>query len=195
MATVSKAQILSVDKNICQGDVFRDVRYIYIDSEDNEGVEVVEFTFPMAIIVSQACDVNSMGQMISEKRGFATKFMPSILMCPIYDVEVARKTAHLNVAFEELELNKLDDKNKVLFNSGDFNVVKSDWHYRYHLLTVQISNNTALENALIDFKHYFTVPASYLMKVRENRLFHIEDLFAEQITLKFSTFLSRVAIP
>lgn len=195
MATVSKAQIITVDTNICQGDVFRDVRYIYIDSEDNDGVEVVEFKFPMAIIISQACDVNSMGEMISDQSGRATKFMPSILMCPIYDVNVAKKTNHLNEAFTELEITKLDSQKDVLFNSGEFNLARNDWHYRYHALTVEIAGNNALENAMIDFKHYFTVPASYLMKIRKNRLFHLEDLFAEQITLKFSTYLSRVAIP
>ena len=55
--------------------------------------------------------------------------------------------------------------------------------------------NTILDNALIDFKHYFTVPASYLMKNRNKRAFHLEDIYAEQITLKFATYLSRVAIP
>lgn len=195
MATVSKANKIPVDINICQGDVFRDVRYIYIDSEDNDGVEVVEFKFPMAIIISQACDVNSMGEMISDQSGRATKFMPSILMCPIYDVEVAKKTEHLNEAFSELAITKMDTQNDVLFKKEEFNLAKNDWHYRYHSLTIEIDGKKVLENAMIDFKHYFTVPASYLMKIRENRLFHLEDLFAEQITLKYATFLSRVAIP
>ena len=139
--------------------------------------------------------MNSMGEMILDQSGRATKFMPSILMCPIYDVEVAKKTNHLNKAFTELEIAKLDGKNDVLFNSAEYNLAKNDWHYRYHALTVDISGKRVLENALIDFKHYFTVPASYLLKHREERLFHLEDLFAEQITLKFSTYLSRVAIP
>ena len=195
MATISKANIVTREANICQGDVFRDVKYIYIDSEDNDGVEVIEFKFPMAILVSQACDVNSMGEMISDQSGRATKFMPSILMCPIYDVEVAKKTNHLNDAFTELKITKLDGQKDVLFNSGEFNLAKNDWHYRYHSLNVTINEEIVLENALIDFKHYFTVPASYLMRNRENRIFHLDDLYSEQITLKFATYLSRVAIP
>jgi hypothetical protein len=195
MATTSKAQIVMPDKNICQGDVFHDVRYAYIDSEDNDGVEVVEFKFPMAIIVSQACDVNSMGEMILERSGRATKLMPSILMCPVYNTELAKKTNHLDDVFTELKINKMDAPKDVLFNSSEFNLAKNDWHYRYHALTVKIEDDIVLENAMIDFKHYFTVPASYLMRIRENRLFHLDDLFAEQVTLKFSTYLSRVAIP
>lgn len=195
MATNSIATFPKVDVNICQGDVFQDVKYYYIDNEENETVEVVEFTFPMAIIISQACDVNSMGEMITEQKGKATKFMPSILMCPIYDVEVAKKTEHISDALTTLSIEKLDGNDDVLFNSGEFRLVKNDWHYRYHALTVRVRDEIILENSLIDFKHYFTVPASYLIKNRKNRIFHLDDLFAEQITLKFSTYLSRVAIP
>lgn len=195
MATISKAQKVTPDTNICQGDVFKNVRYAYIDTEDNETVQIVEFVFPMAIIISQACDVNSMGEMVLDQSGKATKFMPSILMCPIYDAEVAKQTNHLNEAFTELNISKQDGDKDVLFNSNEFKVVKNDWHYRYHALAIDISGKRVLDNALIDFKHYFTVPATYLMKNRNQRSFHIDDLFAEQITLKFSVYLSRVAIP
>ena len=195
MATISKAKKVTSDTNICQGDVFKDIRYAYIDSEDNDTVQIVEFVFPMAIIISQACDVNSMGEMVLERSGKATKFMPSILMCPVYDVGMAKQTNHLNEAFDELKIIKEDGKKEVLFNSNEFNLAKNDWHYRYHALTIDIADKRVLDNALIDFKHYFTVPATYLIDKREDRLFHIEDLYAEQITLKFSTYLSRVAIP
>ena len=195
MATVSKAKKIDPEINICQGDVFSNVRYSYIDSEEQDSVQVTEFTFPMAIIISQACDVNSMGEIIEERGGKSTKFMPSILMCPIYDVNVAKKTDHLTRAFEELHLKKLDGKDDYLLYRDDLKVANKDWHYRFHDLTVSIGKGIVLEKAVVDFKHYFTVPASYLMKNRENRLFHLEDLFAEQITLKFATYLSRVAIP
>lgn len=121
--------------------------------------------------------------------------MPSILMCPIYNANEAKNTNHLNEAFEKLEITKQDGKEDRLFKSEEYKLAKNDWHYRYHALTVSISGKQVLENAVLDFKHYFTVPASYLMKNRKDRLFHLDDLFAEQITLKFATFLARVAIP
>ena len=52
-----------------------------------------------------------------------------------------------------------------------------------------------LENAILDFKHYFSLPMSYLLQHKEDRILHLDDIFAEQITLKFATYLSRVAIP
>ena len=195
MSTKSIAQKVGPDANICQGDVFSDVSYNYLESQNENSVEIIEFKFPMAVIISQACDVNSMGEMVENKEGKSTKFMPSILMCPVYDVKYAKANNHVETVFTNLEIKNIDGKNDQLFSSKEFDVAKNDWHYRYHSLEVLIDSNTVLENAMIDFKHYFTVPASYLMKHRNNRLFHIQDLFAEQITLKFATYLSRVAIP
>jgi len=193
MSTLSIATINNLSNNIIQGDVFRDVSYCYIDKEDDDTVELVEFVFPMAIVVSQACDVNAMSEMLSKSSGKATKFMPSVLMCPIYGKEEAKSTKHLEQAFTKLQLSK--EGNEQLFNSKEYSIAENDWHYRYHALKVIIDSDIVLENALIDFKHYFTVPASYLFNSRENRLFTLGSLFAEQITLKFSTYLSRVAIP
>lgn len=42
---------------------------------------------------------------------------------------------------------------------------------------------------------YFTVPMTYLIAHKKDRILHLDDLFAEQVTLKFSTYLARVAIP
>lgn len=147
------------------------------------------------LINFEACDVIAMSDMVSNRSGKTTKFMPSILMCPIYDADIAKKMSHLDMAFKELDLIRMDDQKETLFNGEEFKVAKKDWHYRFHPLEVVIDGKNVMEKALIDFKHYFTVPATYLMEHRKERLFHLDDLFAEQITLKFATFLSRVAIP
>ena len=121
--------------------------------------------------------------------------MPSILMCPIYDASIARKSEHLTKVFDTLSINKPDGESNVLLNSNEYKIVKNDWHYRYHALTVSIDSKVVLDNALIDFKHYFSIPASYLLNNRKDRLFSLDDLYSEQITLKFATYLSRVALP
>lgn len=196
MATTSIAIRPNIDSHICQGDVFIDVRYNYLDTEDNESADVVEYTFPMAIVISQACDVDSISKMLMDTSGKVNKFMPSILMCPIYDKEEAKSLSHLDSAFEELSIRKIRAKDEQLFNAKEYNVVEQDWHYRFHALSVaDKKGNVILDNAVIDFKHYFTVPPKYLFNNRKQRIFHIDSLFAEQITLKFATYLSRVAIP
>jgi len=133
-----------------------------------------------------------MEKIIKEKKGKPTKFMPSILLCPIYDKTLAKKGDHLVDAFEELGL--LLDKEDV-YHSDDFKVAVRDWHYRFHSLKVVVNGKDAIYDAIIDFKHYFTVPMSYLVINKSNRLFHLDDLYSEQLSLKFATYLSRVAIP
>ena len=195
MATNSIAEKTAEDDNICQGDVFKNIRYIYIDEEDDDEVQIIEFTFPMALIISQACDVNAMGNIITQNSGKATKFMPSILMCPVYDATEAKSSNHLLQVFNELNIARSGEPVDNLFTKEDMNIASKDWHYRFHKLKVSFNEKVVVDDAIIDFKHYFTVPASYLIKNRQNRLFRLKGIYAEQITLKFATFLSRVAIP
>ena len=82
-----------------------------------------------------------------------------------------------------------------IYFKDDLKTADKDWHYRFHSLTIETGAEKVLENAIVDFKHYFTVPISYLISHKKDRLLHLDDLFAEQITLKFSTYLARVAIP
>lgn len=192
MATKSKAFQSKLTDQICQGDIFKNVKYSYIDSEDNESVNIVEYEFPLALIISQACDVIAMEDLTVKKSGKPAKFMPSILMCPIYEQSSAKSGLHIKEAFEQLTL-KFESENT--YHGDDYRVAQKDWHYRIHALTVETNGNIAIENAIVDFKHYFTVPITYLIAHKNNRILHLDDLFAEQITLKFSTYLARVAIP
>lgn len=193
MSTKSIIQIPNISNKISQGDIFKNVKFNYIDTEDDSSVDVIEYEFPLAVIISQACDVIAMNEILSSNGGKPTKFMPSILMCPIYDKNVAKTGDHLTDVFNNLSLT-LDKEN--IYHKNDYEVAERDWHYRFHAL--ELSNgkdNIVLSNAIIDFKHYFSVPMSYLLKNLSNRIYHLDDLFAEQITLKFATFISRVAIP
>lgn len=192
MSTVSRAIECKKEDPVQQGDIFENVKYNYIESEDNDTVKVIQYEFPYAIVVSQGCDVISMSEMASTKKGKVTKFMPSILMCPIYDVTMAKQGNHVNKAFDELGIMKIQDQ---LFTSEERKIFQKDWHYRYHALEVECSNGKGFKDSIIDFKHYFTVPMGYLLKSLDQRLFRLDDIYAEQITLKFATFLSRVAMP
>lgn len=192
MSTTSKAFKSQPTDQICQGDIFQNVRYSYIDSEDDEGVNIVEFEFPMAIIISQACDVIAMEEVVNNKSGKPAKFMPSILTCPIYDKSASKSGDHIKDAFSQLSLKIVEEP---IYFKDDLKTADKDWHYRFHSLTIETGAEKVLENTLIDFKHYFTVPISYLISHKKDRLLHLDDLFAEQITLKFSTYLARVAIP
>ena len=107
-------------------------------------------------------------------------------------VRCSKSGQHIKDAFSQLLLN-FESENT--YQGDDYKVAKRDWHYRIHALTVNVDEKDVIENAVIDFKHYFTVPITYLITHKNDRILHLDDLFAEQITLKFSTYLARVAIP
>lgn len=190
--TTSKAKTLKPDAPICQGDIFRNIKYNYIEAEDEEGLNIVELDFPYAIIVSQACDTVAMDQLQRDKRGKATKFMPSVLLCPIYEKNTVQFGEHISDVLSALGIEPIRDN---VYQKEDIQVAGRDWHYRFHNLNISVDEKTVLENLIIDFKHSFSVPMIYLQNNINNRMFSLEILFAEQITLKFATYLTRVAIP
>lgn len=192
MSTQAKAFYKKTEDIICQGDIFKDVRYNYIESEEDDAVNIIEYEFPLAVIISQACDTISMDRIVTNKNGKPTKFMPSILMCPIYEKGIIKSGVHIEEAFSVNDFLMIKENT---FQSDDYSVAKRDFHYRYHVLKVLIDDKVVIENAVVDFKHYFTVPMSYLINHKEDRIMQLEDVFSEQLTLKFSNYLSRVAIP
>lgn len=192
MSTKSIVTVPTLSSKICQGDVYKNVKYSYIDAEDDNSVDVVEYEFPLAVIISQACDVIAMEGIFTSRGGKPAKFMPSILMCPIYEKNLAKTGEHLTEVFNGLSLAITKE---VVYHKEDYIVAERDWHYRFHAFELTLNGSSVLSNAIIDFKHYFSVPISYLAKHKENRIYHIDDLFSEQLTLKFATYLSRVAIP
>lgn len=133
-----------------------------------------------------------MEAIISNQSGKPTKFMPSILLCPIYDKTLAKSGEHIVDIFNQLAL-KIEREN--VYQSDDYKIATRDWHYRFHALTVQVNDKLVIEDAIIDFKHYISLPMQYLVMHKSDRILHLDDLFAEQLTLKFATYLSRVAIP
>ena len=192
MITDAKAKVPQEKDDISQGAIYKNVKYNYIESESDNDVKVIEYEFPLAVIVSQACDVISMEQLLISGTGKAIKFMPSVLMCPIYDKQTAKNGEHIQEAFNTFKTTIQKD---VLFNSNEYKIAEKNWHYRYHPFKASVNGKTVIEDTVIDFKHYFTVPMSYLIINRKDRILQLEDLFAEQITLKFASYLTRVPIP
>ena len=72
----------------------------------------------MAVIVSQACNVLSIGEIDINKAGKSTKLVPCILMCPIYKQSDAKYFSHLGDVFTELAIKKMNVKSdKISFDN------------------------------------------------------------------------------
>lgn len=187
MNTIAKAHNCKKEVPVCQGDIYQSVIYSYPTEN-----EYIQFHFPYAIVISQACDVIAMDSLFRKKGGKATKFMPSVLLCPLYNAEEIKEGEYVKDFFQGLELEIEKD---ILFNSKERNVIQKNWHYRFYEFSVQAGTEEILPVVMVDFKHYFSLPISYLIKNPQNRICCLDNLYAEQITLKFAAFLSRVAIP
>lgn len=194
MAQITLAEKVDIDEALCQGDIFKNIKYSYIDSEDEEGIDIIELEFPLSIIVSQACDVSFMSKLQKTGEESAKKYMPSILMCPIYEETSIRSANHLT-EIEKEGIAKFSKDKGPFYASKERNVAEEGLHYRFHQLKIHLDDKEVIPSGIVDFKHCFTVPAKYLLDNIDRRVFKLQDLFAEQITLKFATYLSRVAIP
>ena len=196
MGTLSAYSIVAEDDIILQGDIFKNITYIYKTEENENYVDVTELTFPYGIIVSQACDVKAMNELTISNDINITKFMPSILIVPIYDKDVYKTGAFVDNVYDNIYTSM---KRGVMYTSDEFKIINNDYHYRFHYLKLkkeEKENNIIFpEEAIIDFKHYFSLCPEYLMNIRKNRICRLEPLYSEQITLRFTTYLSRVAIP
>jgi hypothetical protein len=65
---------------------------------------------------------------------------------------------------------------------------------RYHY--IEFPDDIQITPSIIDFKHYFSVNVPYLKKLKsENFVCKVSELYREQITLRFSNFLSRIGLP
>ncbi len=175
---------------VCQGDVFQSVKYYFSIKEDNDGVDIIELTFPFVVVLSQACDTYFMSDLVnkstSSQPSSNKKFMYSYLVAPIYNLE-SLKSGDFFVSDLPINMRK-----EPQFNSKEKEIAASDMHYRYYLFkSSSIYDNN---EAVIDFKHYFTLNAIDLMAQRVNRVGNFDREHTLKIVNKFAAFLTRVGI-
>lgn len=99
---------------------------------------------------------------------------------------------------------------KYIYNIQDFNpeqvlyhlivdygikVAEKDQHVRFHALKIDVDDKTIVDQAVIDFKHLFSVPMKYLHNHRLQRICTIEDIYIDQIVNKMAAYLARVGLP
>lgn len=199
---IAKYYIPKIEDKILQGDIFKNISYTYSIKDNDKTIELIEFNFPKIIVLSQSCDTDYLCDLFNNN-GKITKFMMSILVAPVYEFNSYKSGEYFEDIYNKVkrkDQNRIDnveivnlDMDRRAFNSDEASIIKNGVHYRYHIL--ELTDKSLLPKSIIDFKHYFTLNTNYLIENRDKRICRIEDLFAEQVTLKFSNFLSRVGIP
>lgn len=172
-------------RRICQGDIFRNIEYLYGITEEDGIIEISKIVFPFSIILTQDCDLNQDYILRNEKKPEQDKRLFSVLVAPLYNAEHVFSGVHL----EELDISSVR-----ISKSKYGSLVKKNQLPRYHY--IDFSPSSGLVPAIIDFKHYFSSNRQYLeIRKRSDFVCSVNSLFRDDISHRFAAFLSRIGLP
>lgn len=175
---------------ICQGDIYRDIEYIEAATEKDGIVEISTINFPLVIVLSQDCDLQQdyTFRHSKPKKPTQDKYLLSVLVAPLYNVEHFYNGEHLSeldITMENYERRESKTANRNLKN----NEVP-----RYHY--IEFYEDIPIVPSVIDFKQYFSVNVRYLMGAKTDKFVcKVSELYREDISHRFASFLSRIGLP
>lgn len=169
-------------ERVSQGDVIKDVEY----SEKLEESKIFSIKFSFAIVLTQDCDLeqDSAGRN-SKKEKNDDKRLISVIVAPAYKANDVFAGTHLN--YINMKMSLINEKKSPGKN------LKNNEKARYHYLNFE---SNSMSDLIIDFKHYFTVNVRYLtLHKSKNFICQINELYREDISRRFTNYLSRIALP
>ena len=169
-----------------QGDVVRDIEFLEFATERDGLLHISRILFPLAVVLTQDCDLQQDRTYRIEERENRDKVLISALLAPLYNAEHVFRGEHL----EELKIrSQLINRKR---SPGD--TLMCNCNPRYHYL--EFPPGTGLPPCIIDFKHYFSIPILELEARRpENVVCQVAGLYREDISQRFAAFLSRIGLP
>ncbi|WP_330085270.1 hypothetical protein [Methylocystis iwaonis] len=175
---------------IAQGDIFRDVECIERVVERRGIIEVSKVVFPLAIIMTQDCDLEQEPRYRAKKTGKAPsnddKRLLSVLLVPLYNAEHVFEGTHLSdIKMAMAKINKGATEGKTL---------RQNERPRYHYL--EFHDDIPIVPQVADFKHYFSANLTYIEAIRNKQFVcRITDLFREDLSQRFAAYLARIGLP
>lgn len=170
---------------ISQGDVLRNIRYIESINITEEGIEVSFIYYPYVIVLTQDCDLEQDSNIRSDQDNDSIRLL-SILVAPLYNEEhffLGNHLSNLKLVGDVFSKSKTPYK-RVIQNQDS----------RYHYL--KFDDAVIVPNSVIDFKHYFSIDVSeYSSKLDKHFVCCVKELYREQISHRFSFYLSRIGLP
>lgn len=164
-----------------QGDILKDLTFVVGDAGRETEKDIVGLEY--AVILSQDCDVEH--DFKSRKTdGNNDKYLRSLLICPAFNIEKFSQGVHFG-----------SDWQMTIFPKKPLDRLKKNNEYkRYHYLPEFIEY--LVPELVLDFKHFFTLPRDFLYSKRKRvYLASLSELFREELSQRFSNYLSRVGLP
>jgi len=173
---------------LSQGDIFKDVEMVEYIIERNGLLEYSKIVFPLIVVLTQDCDLEQDHKFRRDGNSNKTqdKWIMSILLAPLYNVEHVYQGEHLSELDLRMEIiNKTKSPGKTLRNNE---------RPRYHYLSFPPS--IPITDSVVDFKHYFSVNGRYLHRLRtKNFVCRLAPLFREDLSQRFAAYSSRIGLP
>ena len=186
--------MIDVEKNsaerIRQGDIYRNIEYIEYAIEKMGIVDISKIDFPLIIILTQDCDLQQdyTFRFPGEARASQDKYLISVLVAPLYNAEQFYLGDHLSEL--GLKMAGFESRSKKSANKS----LKNNEVPRYHYL--DFPDNIPIVPSVIDFKHYFSVNIEQLTAIKDkNFVCKVSQLYREDISQRFASFLSRIGLP
>lgn len=189
MSGKSRIYSHAIDDNIRQGEIITNLVQVKIDldsigNEDYVGTDVVH---PIAIVVTQDCDLEQ-DYKARYKDGNPRRLLPNILFC---EVETAKEMIYGERNSNVMKSNTIRD-----------NFTRND-DFRFHFLQAAQVEEDILGEGLpemgIEFKRYFTIPSDevyYRIRIGEaKRRCKLNSPYLEHFSTRFHYYHYRVALP
>tara|TARA_B100000508_G_scaffold60333_1_gene47125 strand:- start:169092 stop:169634 length:543 start_codon:yes stop_codon:yes gene_type:complete len=175
---------LQKGERIRQGDILEEIEYSYIVPNKKE---LLRETYPYVLVLTQDCDLKQDHEAREQKLENKDKFLESILLLPAFLKDDFKTGEHLSM----LGLNRLDWGNG---SESLWKNILSNGNKRFHHL--KKDQELELPDLIIDFKFFFTMRRDDLEKVyKEKYLASIKPLYREDLSVRFTHYLSRIGLP
>lgn len=171
---------------VSQGDVYKNVEYIESVTEYEGVVTISKVQFPYVLVLTQDCELSQDRMFRHLEKSTQDKKLISILVAPLYNAEHVYDGDHLSEL--QMQMQKIDRKSTIA------KTLRQNSSPRYHFL--EFPDSIPIVPCIMDFKHYFSVPVDYLENIQTtNFICRIADLYREDISQRFASFLSRIGLP
>lgn len=175
---------------ISQGDIYRDVEFIEYAIEKKGIIAISKIIFPLVIVLTQDCDLTYDYNRRWSKTPASNddKRLISIIVAPLYNAQ------HL---YDGTHLSELGMQMSPIGGGTRKTKLEQNQTPRYHYLNFPRNiGNIQIVPSVIDFKHYFTVNVEYLKKHKAKHFVcRIGILYREDVSQRFSNYLSRIGLP
>lgn len=173
-------------ERLLQGDIIQNVEYIEYIEEESGILNISKVIFPYVIVLTQDCDLQQDYEFRCSKKSSQDKYLISILVAPLYNFEHFCQGDHLiEIGIKSSIINKKKTPGE--------NLIKNQTP-RYHYLDFGLESPVV--PSVIDFKHYFSISTDIAYRLKKQYfVFSVSQLYREDISHRFASFLSRIGLP